>query len=297
MAIETKINPTETYTHSSKVGQRNWRLKIAELWHYRYLLYNLILRDLKARYKNSILGVLWSLLNPLGMMLVFTIVFRVLGNDSSRQYPVFILVGLIPWTFFNGSLFSGSTSIIGGSSLIKKVYFPRELLPLSALFSNLVNFFFALIVLVVFLYAYGLGLTWNALWVIPILFIQLLFTLGCILLLSALNAIYRDILMILDVVLTAWFFMTPVFYSLELFGNSRTISGITFNPAQVLRWINPMASIIDAYRTVLWGTSGSNGPVDMNPIYLLRTLITAVIVFIIGYAVFLRLEDSFGEKL
>jgi ABC-type polysaccharide/polyol phosphate export permease len=300
--MTAEFEPTETesvpsYVFDSEGGDSNWRTKITELWQYRYLLRNLVIRDLKARYKNSVFGVLWSLLNPLAMMLVFTLLFSVMGNDSTRQYPVFVLVGLIPWMFFTGSLVSGTTSVTGNSSLVKKVYFPRDLLPVSAVTSNLVNFAIAFVVLVVFLYAFGLGLSVHALWVPAILGIQLIFTLGLVLFLSSLTVFYKDILMILDVVLLAWFFLTPVFYSLEIFGETATLFGITFNPAQVMRWINPMASIIDGYRTVLWGTFASDGPVSMNPAYLLRTFVTAVIVLVFGYFVFYRLEHQFGEKL
>jgi lipopolysaccharide transport system permease protein len=290
-------NSAPSYVFDADGGTNTWRTKLEELWRYRYLLRNLVVRDLKARYKNSVFGVLWSLLNPLAMMLVFTLLFSVMGNDNTRQYPVFVLVGLIPWMFFSGSLTAGTTSVTGNSSLVKKVYFPRDLLPLSSLLSNLVNFLIAFVVLVVFLYVFGLGLTRHALWVPAILGTQLIFTLGLCLLLGALTVYYKDVLMILEVVLLAWFFLTPVFYSLELFGETATLMGITFVPAQVMRWINPMASIIDGYRTVLWGTYGSEGPVSMNPAYLLRTFVTAVIVLAVGYYVFYRLEYKFGEKL
>jgi ABC-type polysaccharide/polyol phosphate export permease len=230
-------------------------------------------------------------------MLVFTVLFTVMSSNPTGQYPVFVLVGLIPWNFFNGSLVSGTTSITGNAPLLKKVYFPRELLPTAAVASNLVNFFFAFLVLILFLYAYGIGLTIHALWLPAILATQLIFTLGLCLLLGSLTVFYRDVLMILEVVMLAWFFLTPIFYSLEIFGQTQTIMGITFNPAQVMRWINPMASLIDGYRTVLWGTYDSQGPVSMNPVYLLRTLITAIIVLIIGYTTFTRLNPLFGEKL
>jgi ABC-type polysaccharide/polyol phosphate export permease len=144
---------------------------------------------------------------------------------------------------------------------------------------------------------FDIGLTVHALWVPAILATQLIFTLGLCLMLGALTVFYKDVLMILDVFLLAWFFLTPVFYSLEIFGPSATLFGVTFDPAQVMRWINPMASIIDGYRTVLWGTFDSAGPVSMNPAYLLRTFVTAVIVLIAGYYVFYRLEHKFGEKL
>lgn len=288
---------TPTYLYNANRRRGDWRGKWRDLRQYRYLLRNLVVRDLKARYKNSVLGILWSILNPLFLMVVFTILFSVLANNQIRDYPIFVLTGLIPWNFFSGALTSGTTSITGNSGLVKKVYFPRELLPAAALLSNLVNFLFAFLVLVVFLYVFGIGLTVHALWVPAILLTQLIFTLGLCLLLGSLTVFYRDVLMILEVVMLAWFFLTPVFYSLELFGQTVTLLGVTFNPAQVMRWLNPMASIIDGYRTVLWGTYDSGGPAAMYPVYLLRTFITSIIVLITGYAVFLRLNPLFGEKL
>lgn len=285
------------YIYDAEGKHQGWRFRFSELLHYRYLLRNLVSRDLKARYKNSVFGILWSLLNPLAMMLVFTLLFTFMGNSETRQYAIFVLVGLIPWNFFSGSMMSGTTAVTSNSSLIKKVYFPRALLPSSALLSNLVNFGIAFIVLVIFLYAFGIGLTIHALWVPAILLTQLIFTLGLVLLLGALNVFYRDVLMILEVVMLAWFFLTPIFYSLEVFGETATLFGITFNPAQVMRWINPMASIVDGYRTVLWGTYGSEGPVAMNPAFLLRTFVTSVVILVAGYLVFSRLEHKFGEKL
>lgn len=271
---------------------------LRELHHYRYLLQNLIVRDLKVRYKNSALGVAWSMLNPLLMMVVFTLIFGVLSrNEAIRDYPVFFLVGLMPWNFFSGSLMGGTVAFANNSNLIKKVYFPRELLPLGVLLANLVNFLIAFLVLVVFLYLFGLGLTVNALWVPVILLIQIIFTLGLALLLGSLHVFFRDIVMVLDVVMLAWFFLTPIIYPLEQLGSEIILAGITFNPAVVMRWINPMASIIDGYRTVLWGTMGSEGAAAMDPAYLLRTAATALVTLIVGYAVFTRTQHLFGEKL
>ncbi|MBK8987148.1 MAG: ABC transporter permease [Chloroflexi bacterium] len=277
----------------------NWRTRLDELIRYRYLLQSLVVRNVKARYKDSVLGILWSLLNPLGLMLVFTILFSVLSGDAApRQYPVFILVGLIPWRFFSGSLMSGSVAITGNSALVKKVYFPRELLPITSVLTELVNFLIGFIILIVFLYISGLGLTIYALWVPFILLTQITFSLGLSFLFGAINVFYRDVLMVLDVVLQAWFFLTPVFYSFDtLFGSSSTLWGITFNPTQVMRWLNPMASIIDGYRTVLWGTISSEGAVSMNPTFLLRTFIQSVIILVFSYFIFVRSEHLFGEKL
>lgn len=283
---------------SQKTDWYSWRHKLREALSYQYLLKNLVTRDVKVRYKNSLLGILWSLLNPLLMMLVYTILFTILIPSSNiRTFPIFILVGLIPWNFFSGTIASGTESITSSSSLVKKVHFPRILLPTSSLLSQLVNFLLAFIVLIVFLFVFDIGLTIYALWVPVLVVIQMIFMLGLVLLFSAIQVFYRDIKMVLDVVLMAWFFLTPVFYPFEQLGDSATIMGITFNPAVVMRWINPMASLVDGYRTVLWGTTVSDGPVSMDPGYMLRTFITVIPVFIIGYFVFNRFEHIFAERL
>ncbi|MDJ0753733.1 MAG: ABC transporter permease [Ardenticatenaceae bacterium] len=272
--------------------------RLRELYHYRFLLINLVRRDLKVRYKGSALGVLWTILNPLFMMLVFTVIFQVaFGRGDIRQYSVFFLVGLIPWQFFSGAVVTGTNSITSSASILRKVYFPREMLPISAVLSHLVNFGYAFIVLVVFLYFSGLGITVHAGWLPLLLITQILFSMGLVLFLSALNVYYRDVLMIMDVLMLAWFFLTPIMYPLDLFGSSQTILGITFDPAQVMRWINPMASIIDGYRTVLWGTMSSTGPASMFFPYLYRTFITSLLVFVFGYWFFLKTEGTFGENL
>lgn len=279
-------------------NHESWRSQFSELIEHQYLLRNLVLRNVKVRYKNSMFGILWSLLNPLLMMLVYTILFtKLIPNSTIRTFPMFILVALIPWNFFSGSMMSGTVSITAGSDLVKKVYFPRLLLPTSAMLSELVNFVLAFIVLIILLYAFGIGLTINALWVPVILFIQIIFIQGVIMILGAINVFYRDVVMVLNVVLLAWFFLTPVFYPFEELGTSTTIMGVTFNPAVVMRWLNPMASIIDGYRTVLWGTVDSSGPVAMDPAYLMRTFVTAVVIFIIGYIFFHRYDHLFAERL
>ncbi len=276
---------------------RQWLPDFGELYRYRYLLQSLVMRDLKVRYKNSVLGVLWSLLNPLLMMVVFSLVFSVLSNEEIRQYPVFFLVAILPWNFFSAALIGGTVAISSNSALIKKVYFPRELLPAATVFSNLVNFGISLIVLVVFLYIFKLGLTVHALWVPALIVVQLIFTLGLCLALGTMHVFYRDIMMILDVVMLAWFFLTPVIYPLDQYEELVTVADITFSPARVIRWLNPMASIIDGYRTVLWGTTSGAGPAAMDPAYFIRTAVIAVAVFVVGYSIFIRRQHLFGETL
>lgn len=299
MEMTTKAEqPDDRYLIDSDISWSSWRIHVRELIAYRYLLFNLIRRDLKVRYRDSILGVFWSLLNPMLMMLVFSLIFaKLIPREDIRDYAIFFLVGLLPWNFFSGSMLGGTTSVTGSSSLVKKVYFPRVLLPASATFSNLVNFLLAFVVLVIFLYIADIGLTIHALWVPVILVTQILFILGLVFILSSANVFYRDVIMILDVVLLAWFFLTPVIYPLDWLGETQSILGITVNPAVVMRWLNPMASIIDGYRTVLWGTMGSSGPVAMDLKYLARTFVTSVIIFLAGFIIFSRTRHLFGEKL
>lgn len=287
---ETVITP--------KSHRTSWWAYLRSLSEYQFLLKSLIRRDLKARYKNSLLGVVWSLLTPLFMMLVYTVLFTVLrpGNQI-RTFYIFILVALVPWLFHSGTLMSGTVSITSNSPLVKKVYFPRLLLPISAMMSSLVNFGFAFLVLIIFLFVSGIGITIHALWVPVILIIQMIFMLGLTMILSALNVFYRDVRMIMDVIILAWFFLTPIFYPLEDFNNQAQLMGLQFDAARFMRWVNPMASIVDGYRTVLWGTMRSSGPTSMDPLNVLRTLVTALLVFFVGLYVFRRFEHLFGEVL
>ena len=272
--------------------------KLAELYRYRFLLQNLVIRDLKIRYKNSILGLFWSLLHPLLMMMVYTILFTILiPDDAIDKYPIFILVALIPWQFHTSTLNASAHSITGNASIIKKVYFPRILLPTAVMLSNLVNFLLASLVLLLMLFVFDVGVTIHALWVPLLLLTQIVFLLGLSFIVATLQTFYRDMGMILEVGLLAWFFLTPIFYPFERFSREAEIIGLTFDAPRLMRWLNPMASIVDGYRTVLWGNVGSSGPASMDPLALLRTFITAVLIFIIGYLLFNRTEHLFGEKL
>lgn len=265
---------------------------LRELWQYRELIRNLVVRDLKVRYKNSFLGVAWSWLNPLLMMVVYTIFFTVLlRNTGLPHYPVFLLSGLLPWNFFSESLTSATGSIVSNAHLIKKVYFPREALPISIVFAGLVNFIVALPILFGMMLVFGVRLTpWVLLLPITIL-IQVIFTVGLTLILSTLNVFYRDTQFILSVLMLAWFFLTPVFYPIETVPQSATLLGVTFNARLWLYRLNPMASIIASYRDLLyWGA-----PTGLD--FLLRTAVTSLIVLAVGCVVFLRYSPRFGEEV
>lgn len=265
---------------------------LRELWQYRELIYNLVARDLKVRYKSSILGIAWSWLNPLLMMAVYTVLFTiVLRHDNIAHYPVFLLCGLLPWQFFSDSTLQATGSIVNNAHLIKKVYFPREILPISVVLSNLVNFIIALPVFFVLALVFGVSPTaWGLLLPVTIL-IQVAFTIGLGFILATLNVFYRDTRIILNVIMLAWFFLTPVFYPIQDVPQVVEVWGITFNAQLWLRRLNPVASFVASYRDLLyWGA-----PTGLD--FLLRTAVTALIVLVVGYLVFLRYSSRFGEEV
>lgn len=266
--------------------------RLRELYQYRELIRNLVVSELKARYKNSVFGFFWSLLNPLGMMLVFTLIFGFLvPNVQIEKYPLFLLCGLLPWNYFATSVTGSLYSVVGNSNLVKKVYFPRAVLPIATVLSQLVNFLLAFIVLFLALLMFQANFSpW--LWTLPlVILIQTVFTIGVALVLSTLNVFYRDTAMIMDVVMLAWFFLTPVFYSTSILPNTATILGVTINPQRILYIVNPMASLIALYRDLLyWGYRA-----DLD--FFIRTALTAVVVFVFGFWFFHRYADRFGEEL
>lgn len=255
---------------------------LGELLRYRELIKNLVARDLKARYKNSFLGFAWSLVNPLMMMSVFTLVFSVLMRNNIPNFPVFVLIGLLPWNLTVGSVMGSMNSIVGNGHLIKKVYFPREILPISMVFSNVVNFLLATIILALMLLLFRVTLSPLVLYFPIILLIHIIFLLGLALFFSSINVFFRDTEIIMDVVVLAWFFLTPVFYNIE---------DLTSSFSRMMYIVNPMASIISTYRVVLL----YNSPPAWD--FLARTLATALVVFAVGLWFFMRQAPAFGEEV
>lgn len=266
--------------------------RLKELWDYRELIRNLVIRDLKVRYRNSVLGIAWSWANPLLMMLVYTMVFNFLADHSSLpHFHIFVLCALLPWNFFSASVGGATTSIVSNGHLIKKVYFPREILPISIVLSNLVNFVIALPVFFVLAFASGAPITaWVLLLPIPIL-VQVAFSMGICLILATLDVFYRDTQIIIEVLMMAWFFVTPIFYPITQVPLEAQVLGITFNAQLWLRRLNPMASIIASYRDLLY----RGAPTGLD--FMLRTAATALIVLVVGYLVFLRYSPRFGEEV
>jgi lipopolysaccharide transport system permease protein len=258
-----------------------------ELFRYRELVASLVVRDLKVRYKSSVLGFVWSLLNPILMMLVFYVVFTVLLARGIQAFPLFILSALLPWHFFATSVAAGLKSVVAHASLVKKVYFPREVLPLALVLANLVNFLLAIPVLIILMVVFAAPFTWNLVYFPLILVIELLFVLGVTLALSAIYVFFRDTEVIVEVLLTAWFFLTPIFYRMD----DLTQAWHGLDVKRIMYIVNPMASIIESFRLIFY-----NGATP-DLYFLLRTLITSLGVLAAGYWVFVRLSHSFGEEL
>ena len=256
---------------------------LAELARYRELIKNLVSRDLKVRYRNSALGFIWCLLNPLLMMGVFTFVFTILmRNVNIPAFPVYILIGILAWNFHATSVSGAVASIVGNSSLVMKVYFPREVLPISVVLSNAVNFVLALSVLFVMTIAFQIPLSLTLLMLPVVLAIQIIFCTGLALFISALTVSFRDVEVITETLLLAWFFLTPVFYRPE---------DLYPDYVRLMYILNPMASIISAYRDILY--HGGMPGLD----FLGRTWVQSMVILVAGYLFFRHSARRFGEEL
>ncbi|MFM7175263.1 MAG: ABC transporter permease [Caldilinea sp.] len=262
------------------------------LLNYRFLIYNLVVRDLKSRYRNSVLGFLWSLLNPLGMMAVFTVISLVLFRDQTiENYPIFLLSGILAWNYFSASMMTGTNSVVANGHLIKKVHFPTEVLPIATILANLVNFLLALLLLFAAILIFRIDFSpW--IWLLPaVILIQTMFTLGIVFFLSTLQVYYHDTLIVMDVVMLAWFFLTPVFYSANMLPVSYTVAGFTVDIQRLVYILNPIASLVNMYRDLLyWGYR-----TDLD--FFLRTFLTSVVVLVAGYWFFVRHSANFSEEV
>jgi lipopolysaccharide transport system permease protein len=253
-----------------------------EVFRYRSLIRNLVAKDLKVRYKNSTLGFVWSLLNPLLMMVVFTFVFTQLLNQQIADFPVFVLTALLPWQWTATAVAGGTGALVDNAPLITKVYFPRLLLPISVVFSTMANFLLALPALFLMMFVFGRPFTPWLFYIPVIVAVQAIFLTALLLILAPLHVYFRDTIVLVEVGLTAWFFMTPIFYPIE---------AVVPHLAAWMYRINPMAAIVAEYRTILY-----HGGVP-DPLFMARTGATAVALLAIGYLVFVRLNRNLGEHL
>lgn len=255
---------------------------IKNLYNYRQLLKSNVKKDIRGKYKGSFLGILWSFVNPLLMTLVYAIVFPHILRDTGDNYVTFIVIGILPWTFFTTVISQGTFCILANAGIIKKVYFPREILPISIACSGLVNFLISCIIIFIFLLCSGIGFSVHVLWLPLIVITQFLLSLGLIFITSGINVYIRDAEYIINFIINMLFYATPIVYSSDMFAGTS------------IEWIikmNPMATIITCYRDILFYQSMPH--IES----LLLVFVGSCLLVWIGYHIFQKLEKGFAEEV
>ncbi|ATW27727.1 ABC transporter permease [Candidatus Formimonas warabiya] len=255
--------------------------QLKELYLYREMLKNLVSMELRARYKGSVLGFVWTFINPLLMLVIYSFVFSFVMRIKIENYSMFLFVGLLPWTFFQNSILMSSPCIVSNGNLVKKIYFPTEILPLSIVIANLLNYIFSLAILLPALYLFGIKLTgWISLFPI-ILLVQLILVSGISLLISSLNVYFRDLQHIVNVFLMAWFYITPILFPPTVIPEN-------------YKWLieaNPMAPIIIAYQDIFFYGKSPSGT------SLFEVFLVALVISVTGFLIFGELKRNFAEEI
>ena len=261
---------------------RGWvTLKLREIWEYRELLYFLVWRDIKVRYKQTALGATWAVIQPLMTMVVFSLFFGQLAKIPSDgvPYPIFSFAALVPWTFFANGLTASSNSIVGSSHLITKVYFPRLVAPLASVLPGVVDFALAFVILLGMMLFYGIVPGLAILWLPLFLLLALVTALGIGLWLSALNVEYRDVRFLVPFLTQIWLFATPIAYP----------SSLLPEPWRTIYGLNPMVGVVEGFRWALLGTNQAPGPM------ILVSTAAALLILVSGAFYFRRMERTFAD--
>lgn len=255
---------------------------IKEIYDYRQMISSLVRRDLRGRYKGSVLGFMWTFLNPLFQLIVYTIVFSIIMRAGIERFYLFLFVALVPWIFFSTCVSAGSVCILSQQDMVKKIYFPREVLPIAYVTSQFVNMLFSFVVIFAVIIVSGVGLNIMALLFLPvIMLIEYMLALGITFLVSAVTVYFKDMQYILNIVTMAWMYMTPIVYS------------ETMVPEKYLQLykLNPVTPIIIAYRDILYYKRIP----DMST--LTMAVVSGIVVMFIGTFTFSRLKRHFAEEL
>lgn len=256
--------------------------RIQELYDYREMISSLIKRELRGKYKASVLGFLWTFINPLMQMVVYIMVFSVILKSGIENFPIFLFVSLMPWNFFNTSITSGSTCVVNQENLVKKIYFPRIVLPISYVTSMLINMLLTFVVIFAVLFITGYGINVMAVCVLPlVILIEYILALGLCMLTSALAVYFRDLEYILGIITMAWMYLTPILYTVDMVPEEFRI---LFN-------LNPMTPVILGYQEILYYKQIPN----VNT--LLQAAAIGVFGLILGYVVFEKIQRKFAEEL
>ena len=258
-------------------------LNLRDLWEYRELLYFLTWRDIKVRYKQTLLGATWAIIQPFFTMVVFSLFFGKLAGVPSDgiPYPLFSFAALVPWTFFAYSLSQSANSLVGNANLIQKVYFPRLVIPVSSVLSGAVDFFLAFGVLLGMMLFYGFWPGWGILWLLPLLLLILVTALSVGLWLAALNVEYRDVRYTVPFLTQFWLFATPIAYP----------SSLLPEPWRTLYGINPMAGVVEGFRWILLGVPQAPGPM------IFASALVSLALLVGGVFYFRRMEKTFADLI
>jgi len=289
MPTETVVEEVSLREESAAASHELWirpshgwvSLRLKDLWDYRELLYFFVWRDIKVRYKQTALGAAWAIIQPLFTMLVFSLAFGKLAKMPSDgiPYPLFAYTALAPWSFFAQGLTQSADSLIGNGNLLKKIYFPRLAIPLSAVSAGLVDFGISLSVLVVMLIYYRIHITMHLLWLPLLLALAFVTSLGAGLWLSALNVRFRDVKYAVPFLTQFWMYATPIAYP----------STLLHAPWRTLYGLNPMAGVVEGFRWAILGTNTQPGPM------IAASAVASVAVLIGGAFYFRRMEKSFAD--
>lgn len=258
-------------------------LKLGEIWEHRELISIFVWRDLKVRYKQTVIGALWAVIQPFMTMVIFSIFFGGLAKvpSDSIPYPIFSYAALVPWTFFANSINQASNSLVNNADMIKKIYFPRLTMPLAAMLSGLVDFALAFVILLGMMFYYGFMPTVNILWFPCFLLLTMMTAMGVSLWLAAMNVQFRDVRYMVPFITQIWLFATPVAYS----------SSMLSEPWRTLYGINPMVGVVEGFRWALLGTNTAPGPI------VLVSFVVSFVVFISGLYYFRRIERVFADVI
>jgi lipopolysaccharide transport system permease protein len=269
--LVTHIRPTSGWTS----------LRLGELWRYRELVYFFVWRDLKVRYKQTILGAAWAILQPFLTMVVFSVFFGRLAAVPSDglPYPVFSFSALVPWTFFANGLTQASNSVVANAGMVKKIYFPRLTLPVATVMAGLVDFALAFAVLIGMMFFYRIAPTSNIVWLPLFLLLALVTALGASLWFAALNVRFRDVRYIVPFLVQFWLFLTPIAYP----------SSIVPEPWRLIYGLNPMVGVVEGFRWALLGTDTKTGPI------IIVSSLVALVLLLAGVVYFRRMERSFAD--
>ncbi len=259
-----------------------WRsINLGEVWRYRELLYFLTWRNIKVRYKQTVLGAAWAIIQPFFTMVIFSLFFGRLAKIPSDgiPYPIFSYAALVPWTFFANGLMQSSNTLVSSANLVRKVYFPRMVLPVSAIISGAVDFILAFFVLLGMMLFYGIMPTANVIWLPFLLLLALTTCLGAGMWLTAMNVQFRDVRFAVPFLIQAWLFATPIAYP----------SSLLSEPWRTLYGINPMVGVIEGFRWALLGTNTAPGPI------IFVSAFVSIILLVSGVFYFRRMEKSFAD--